>query len=395
MIHEVDQDAQITIAASQNQLASIRAQIGDMVGISIEPCRRDTFPAIALATAYLHDVQGVSEDETVIVCPVDPYVELPYYQTLKKLSKYASWQDTNLVLVGIEPTYPSEKYGYILPATSEHISIVEVFKEKPDAGTARHYISQGALWNAGVFAFKLDYVLNIAKNIFGTSSHKELLKNYSALTKISFDYAVVEKEVKTKVVRFSGEWKDLGTWNTLTAVMSDEITGNAVAVDCENTHIINELQIPLVVIGAKNLAVVSTADGVLVTEKSKSSKLKDYVPNQRPMCEKKSWGEYNVLDYRIQSDGMSSLTKHLIINPNQHISYQEHAHRSKIWTIIEGDGILVLNGEVSVVARGDIAYIKPGMKHGIKAKTELHIIEVQIGQELIEADIERYDWSWY
>lgn len=394
MIYEVDDNAQITIATSENQVSSIKAQLGDKVGISIEPCRRDTFPAIALAVSYLHDIKGISSDEPVVVCPVDPFVEMPYFKMLKNLSSQASENEANLILMGIEPTYPSEKYGYILPKTAEALSIVDSFKEKPDVLLAEKYISQGALWNAGVFAFKLRYVLDIADKIFGTSSYQKLFNNYANLTKISFDYAVVEKEQQIQVMRFAGEWKDLGTWNTLTEAMSDEISGNAVAADCENTHVINELQIPLVALGVKNLAIAATPDGILVTDKSKSDKLKEYVSDQRPMCEKRVWGEYQVLDYRIQADGKNSLTKHLIINQNQHISYQRHSHRTEIWTFIDGDGTLILEGEIKKVSRGDLAYIKPGMKHAIKANNELHIIEVQVGDILTEEDIERLDWDW-
>lgn len=394
MICDIDPDAQITIATFDSQVTSIKAQLGDKVGISIEPCRRDTFPAIALATAYLHDVMHVGMEEAVVVCPVDPYVEEPYFVMLDKLHQQARKGEANLVLMGIEPTYSSEKYGYIIPRTSDALSIVDAFKEKPDVPTAEKYISQGALWNAGVFSYKLKYVLDIAESVFGTSSYTELYNNYANLTKISFDYAVVEKEPKIQVMRFAGEWKDLGTWNTLTEAMSDEVAGNAVAVDCENTHVINELQIPLVALGVGNLAIAATPDGILVTDKRKSDKLKDYVADRRPMYEKRVWGEYQVLDYRIQSDGQNFLTKHLIITPGQHISYQKHAHRTEMWTFVDGTGKLILDGVVTEIGRGDTAYIKPGMKHAIKAVTELHIIEVQVGDELTEEDIERLDWDW-
>lgn len=394
MIHMVDNDAQIIVATSENQVASINAQLGDKVGLSTEPCRRDTFPAIVLATAYLHDVQDVSEDDAVVVCPVDPYVEAPYFQMLSNLSLQALRGESNLVLMGIEPTYPSEKYGYILPQNTDFLSYVDSFKEKPDVTTAKKYISKGALWNAGVFAYKLKYVLDIAKDVFGTSSYQEIYNNYANLSKISFDYAVAEKESKIQVMRFSGEWKDLGTWNTLTEAMSDEVAGNAVAVDCENTHVINELQIPLIALGVKNLAIAATPDGILVTEKNKSDKLKNYVADQRPMYEKRMWGEYQVLNYQIQSNGQNFLTKHLVIYPEKHISYQLHQHRTEIWTVVDGNGKLILNDVITEIGRGNTAYIKPGMKHAIKADTELHIIEVQVGDELTEEDIKRLDWDW-
>lgn len=394
MIREVDNNAAITIATSDNQVTSIRAQLGDAVGISIEPCRRDTFPAIALATAYLHDVQKIDADDVVVVCPVDPYVESDYFRMLEKLSIQAEKGEANLVLMGVEPTYPSEKYGYIIPTSTDAVATVETFKEKPEVATAEKYIAQGALWNGGVFAYKLSYVLGIAEKVLGSADYQWLFDNYSALTKISFDYAVVEKEPKIQVMRFAGEWKDLGTWNTLTEAMSDEVAGNAVAVDCENTHVINELQIPLIALGVKDLAIAATPDGILVTDKKKSDRLKDHVVDQRPMYEKRVWGEYQVLDYRIQPDGQNFLSKHLIIKPGQHISYQRHQHRTEMWTFVDGTGKLILENEVKAISRGDLAYIKPGMKHAIKADTELHIIEVQVGDELTEEDIERLEWDW-
>lgn len=394
MIKEVDSDSTVTIATSENQIPQIKAQLGEQVGISVEPMRRDTFPAIALAAAYLKK-QGVENNAPVVVCPVDPYVESDYFECLKELSD-AAGEDTaaNLTLMGIEPTYPSEKYGYIIPTSKEHIAAVSEFKEKPDEATAKRYIAAGALWNGGVFAFKLDYVLGIARDMFGTDFYDELFAKYETLQKISFDYAVVEKEKSINVIRFSGSWKDLGTWNTLTEAMDEAVTGNAVANDCDNTHVINELGIPVITLGIKDAVIAATPDGILVSDKEKSPELKSFVADARPMYERRGWGEYKVLDYKLHEDGQNSLTKELIISPGQHISYQRHRHRTEIWTFTEGIGELILNDVVTEVHRGDVAVIKPGMKHAIKGVTELHIIEVQIGDELTEEDIERLDWDW-
>ena len=226
-ILSVDSSASVTVATSKTQVSALHNQLGENVGISVEPCRRDTFPAIALATAYLHDVKGISEDESVVVCPVDPYVNDDYFEALKELSNLADKPSANLILMGIEPTYASEKYGYIIPKTSENVSEVASFKEKPDAKTAQEYINQGAIWNGGVFAYKIKYVLNKAKEYLGTSDYKELFDGYVDLPKISFDYAVVEKEPSISVMRFAGEWKDLGTWNTLTEAMEENTVGEA------------------------------------------------------------------------------------------------------------------------------------------------------------------------
>ena len=186
--------ATVTVATSKSQVSSLHNQLGEEVSICVEPCRRDTFPAIVLATAYLQDVLGVSEKEPVVVCPVDPYVEDDYFEAVKKLSELAGQGESNLVLMGIEPTYPSEKYGYVIPEQKGALSRVATFKEKPDVRTAEEYISQGALWNGGVFAYRLGYVLSKAHELIDFVGYQDLYDNYRTLNKISFDYAVVEKE---------------------------------------------------------------------------------------------------------------------------------------------------------------------------------------------------------
>lgn len=278
MIMNVDPSAFITVATSAKQVDLIKRQVNDKnINISIEPCRRDTFPAIALAAAYLHDVKNIDENEAVIVCPVDPYVNSEYFLMLKELYDYAKNFNSKIALMGIEPTYPSAKYGYIIPETKNKISKVIKFKEKPDEIAAQKYIEHGALWNGGIFAFKLNYILNKSRELLSFNNYKDIYENYENLPAISFDYAVLEKEPDIDVMRFSGQWKDLGTWNTLTEAMTEYNAGNVAVLNCENTHIINELDIPLIAIGAKNFAIVATSDGILVTEKSLSQRLKDVI----------------------------------------------------------------------------------------------------------------------
>ena len=390
-IKSVDTNAKIIIATAQAQVPAIHNQLGNNVGVSVEPSRRDTFPAIVLATAYLCDVQGVDINEPVVVCPVDPYVETEYFAMLQKLSEQVQKEKANLVLMGIEPTYPSEKYGYIMPKDKEAVSEVSEFKEKPDLAKAKEYIAQGALWNAGVFAFKPKYVLQKAKEMLGTSNYQELFANYDNLEKISFDYAVVEKEKSIQVMRYSGEWKDLGTWNTLTEAMSENVVGEGILGDCENVHIVNELNMPLFAMGLKDVVISASPDGIIVSDKEKSSYIKPYVEqiHQRPMYEEREWGTYRVLDHQ-----ENSLTKELVLKPGKNISYQRHSHRKEVWTFIQGEGLFLLNGEIKKVQAGDTVIIPVGAKHALKAVTELHFIEVQVGKPLIEEDIERFEWVW-
>lgn len=379
-IKKVNNESIVTIATSKTQVSTIINQIGKDVGISIEPCRRDTFPAIALATSYLHDVKNIPLDETVVVCPVDPYVDSDYFIALEKLYETAKNSEYNLSLIGINPTYPSEKYGYIIPETKQEISKVKMFKEKPDVETANEYIKQGALWNGGIFAYKLKYVLDIAHKLIDFEDYYDLFNKYETLEKISFDYAVVEKEEKIQVMRFEGKWKDLGTWNTLTEAMDEKVFGKGIENDkCENTHIINELNIPILCMGLKNIVVAASSEGILVSDKEQSSYIKPYAEkiNGQVMFAEKSWGKYRVIDVQEES-----LTILVTLNPGKHMEYHSHDFRNEIWTIISGKGKTIVDGMEQIVKAGDVITMEAGCRHTIIAETELKVVEVQLGKEI-------------
>lgn len=387
-IKKVDSDAKITIATSKTQVSSINNQLGDDVGISVEPCRRDTFPAIALATAYLHDILGVSEDEAVVVCPVDPYVEDDYFEALKALGEQAEKGQANLVLMGIEPTYPSEKYGYIIPESKDNISSVSTFKEKPDTETAKKYISQGALWNGGVFAYKLKYVLGKAHELIDFTDYHDLFSKYDTLTKISFDYAVVEKEDKIQVMRFSGQWKDLGTWNTLTEAMVENTIGDAVMnEECTDVHIINDLDIPVLAMGLHDVVISASPDGILVSDKEQSSYIKPYVDkiDRQIMFAEKSWGSFRVLDVE-----KNSLTIKVTLNPGNSMNYHSHKNRDEVWVVISGKGRTVVDGMEQEITVGDVVTMQAGCRHTVFAETELQLIEVQLGEDINVHDKQKF-----
>lgn len=388
-IHSVDKDATVTIATSKSQVSAINNQLGTGVNVCVEPCRRDTFPAIALATAYLHDVTGVGENEAVVVCPVDPYVNTDYFEALVQLGKLAETSDANLVLLGIEPTYPSEKYGYIIPADKENVSKVDAFKEKPDAKTAEEYIARGALWNGGVFAYRLKYVLDKAHELIDFVDYEDLFAKYDALKKISFDYAVVEQETNIRVVRFVGEWKDLGTWNTLTEAMVENTVGKVICnEECENLHVINELNVPILCMGMKNAIVTASAEGILVSEKEQSAQIKPYVDqiNQQIMFAEKSWGSFEVMDVETES-----MTIKVTLNPGQRMNYHSHDRRNEVWTILSGKGRTIVEGMEQIVTPGDVVTIQAGCKHTIIADTELKVMEVQLGEEISVHDKHKYE----
>ncbi len=388
-IRKVDRDAKVTVATSKTQVSALHNQLGEDVGISVEPCRRDTFPAIALASAYLHDMQGVSCEEAVVVCPVDPYVEDDYFAALNRLGELARSGEANLVLMGIQPTYPSEKYGYIIPTDQGEVSRVDTFKEKPDEKTARDYISRGALWNGGGFAYKLGYLLNKAHELIDFTDYEDLYAKYDTLEKISFDYAVVEQESSIQVMRFAGEWKDLGTWNTLTEAMEDSVIGEAVMNDsCKNVHVINELDVPVLCMGLKDVVVSASSEGILVSDKEQSSYIKPYVDqiHQQVMFADKSWGSFQVVDIEEES-----MTVKVTLNPGHSMNYHSHERRDEVWTVISGEGRTIVDGMEQPVKAGDVVTMQAGCRHTIIADTELKVIEVQLGREISVHDKHKYE----
>ncbi|MCD7789571.1 MAG: cupin domain-containing protein [Bacteroides thetaiotaomicron] len=383
-IISVDPNAKVTIATSKTQVSAIHNQLGDKVSICTEPCRRDTFPAIVLAATYLHDELGIGQDEAVAVCPVDPYVDDTYYEAVNKLETLVLEGTANLTLMGIEPTVPSKKYGYIIPESKDSVSKVKEFKEKPDKETAKLYISQGALWNAGVFAFKLGYLIEKAHSMIKFTDYRDLYDKYGTLTKISFDYAVVEKEPSIQVMRYAGEWKDVGSWNMMAEVMADKTKGNVMLDEtCENVNAVNELDIPILIMGCKDMVVAASTDGILVSDKERSGQMKPYVEaiSTDVHFAEKSYGTYTVIDAQ-----PGALTVKNTMKAGHQMSYHYHERKDEVWTIVSGAGKTIVDGMEQTVRPGDVVTIAAGCKHMIIADTDLSLIEVQVGDELTLKD---------
>jgi mannose-1-phosphate guanylyltransferase len=392
-------DEDILIATGATQVDAIHNQLGEKVKIIVEPERRNTFPAIALSSAYLFWEKKCGRNEVVIVLPVDPYADGRYFEILKTMESTIQANIADLVLMGIRPTYPSEKYGYIVPSNNltDEVATVQRFTEKPSLEYAKELLASGAVWNGGVFAFKLGWMMDKLRDTLNVDSYGETLNRYGELKNTSFDYEVVENTSSIAMVTYDGIWKDLGTWNTLTEEMYTNSLGKVIiGEDTHNTHIINELNIPILALGLNNLVIAASPDGILISDKSASSYLKPYVEDiaERPMYEEKRWGKYWVVSYNTFND-TKSLTKHLFIMKGKSLSYQRHNLRDEIWTIVDGTGDLLIDGHIRNVRRGDVAYITKGQLHAIRAISDLHFIEVQIGSQLEETDIERFEWEWH
>ena len=399
-IRKSGMDAEIIVATSSSQVDSVISQLGDNVEIVAEPSRRDTFPAICLACEYLAREKKCGKDEVVVVMPCDPYTEDEYFSTIMKMASGVETTEMDMIVMGIAPTYPSSKYGYIVPDYEEKegdVFRVRRFTEKPDVATAEALIAEGARWNGGVFAFKLGYIIDIAEKYVRGETFEGIRNCYEEFPKISFDYEVAEKARNVGVVEYNGEWKDLGTWNTLTDELKAKTYGNVIVDDTsDNTHLFNELEIPMLCIGTKDLVVAASPDGIIISEKCKSEKVKKFAEKikMRPMYEERRWGTYKVIDYMVFPDGYCALTKQLTLNPGAYISYKKHAYRDEVWTFIDGEGEIVIDGNRGKIKRGETVAIPKGVMHTLKATTSLTFIEVQSGSCLMEEDIERVQFEW-
>ncbi|APH03555.1 sugar phosphate nucleotidyltransferase [Bacillus weihaiensis] len=387
------------IATSKSQVEILKNQLGSNIRIVEEPERRDTFPAIALAASYLHTVEGASLDEVVAMLPVDPFVDSSFFNKIKELENALDKTSANLALIGVSPTFPSSKYGYIVPSENNEKDYKKVsyFQEKPTEQQAINLIEKNAYWNCGVFAFKLGYIIDIIKQKKCPIDYEELKNNYGKLPKISFDYEVVEKTSDIIVLPYEGYWKDLGTWNTLTEEMSTSTLGKVFkSEDSSNTHVVNELEIPVSVLGIKDAIIAASPDGILVSTKDASPRIKEVIGNldQRPMYEERRWGWYKILDFAKQMNGNEVLTKKIYLKKGKNLSYQHHTKRIEVWTIIQGEAELIQDGRITDVKSGDIIKIPAYSKHAIRAMSDLEIIEVQSGEELVEEDIIRHNIEW-
>lgn len=383
-LHETKLTENIILSTNEKQVNIIKNQLGENVTIITEPERRDTFPAIALASSYLKFTKKCPDDEIVVVMPCDSYTEKKYFETIRKMTKLASQDIAEIILMGITPTYPSEKYGYIVPDNSNSYTDykkVSYFTEKPNIEQASKLLKINALWNGGVFAFRLGHIMDIIKKYINSDTFEDIRKQYTLFPKISFDYEVTEKAKSIVAVPFDGIWKDLGTWNSLTEELHNPIIGNAkIGKNCESSHIINELSIPIYADGIKNTIIVASHSGIMVCNKEDkfTEKIKDIVgiinltENQQIQEEDNS----RILDDTIYENEQRTITKIINLNLGKNLLGQTDERSSKVWIFTHGKGIYICNGKEQQLYIGKSIIIQPNSFYSIKAIEPLTFIEV-------------------
>ncbi len=386
----------VYVCASHAQTDIIYSQLGD-VSVIVEPQRMDTFPAIALATLYL--AQETPMDEVVAVAPVDQYVDKSFFQAILELQRTLVDSGADLALLGVRPACPSSQFGYIRVEQSDSQSTyrhVVSFTEKPDRDRAARLVSEGALWNCGVFCFRSSYLINLLRERGYPSTYRDMVEQFDRMPKRSFDYEVLESSRSIVVTPYDGAWKDMGTWPVLAPELRNDFIGYGVAERCEDSHVINELNIPVVAAGLRNMIVVASPDGILVADKEHAGDIKGLVAPfaGRPMFEECRWGSYRVLDRCTLADGTEVLTRHNTLRSGANMSYHQHLFREEVWTVIRGRGLLAIDGGLAMVTAGDVIRIRPGQWHAFLAEEDLAAIEVQRGSNLSEADCIRRFQEW-
>ncbi|WP_374309624.1 mannose-1-phosphate guanylyltransferase/mannose-6-phosphate isomerase [Methylocella sp.] len=394
------------------------AEIGREARIILEPVRRDSAPAVAVAAEIAAEI---GPDTVVALLAADHVIkDRPGFVELCKTAAKAA-ADGFIVTLGIKPTGPATGYGYIrtgAPVAADGAVLkVEGFVEKPDAATAQRYVEEGYLWNSGNFFFRADTmqaelqkhqpaIADAAANAVARAK-KDLnflvldKESFSAAPKISIDYAVMERTDRAAVAPADIGWSDVGNWGAVWELSDRDASGNStrgdgVVMNASNVHIRSDGFLTAVV-GVDDVIVVTTQDAVLVLNKDHGDKVKQLVDKLKDMGRKEAlehkrsyrpWGYYQSVD-----NGARYQVKRIVVKPGQRLSLQKHFHRAEHWIVVRGTAEVTRDDEVVFVHENESIYLPIGCTHRMSnpGRIDLELIEVQTGSYLGEDDIVRIE----
>ena len=381
--------SRMVIVTSKPQVSAVVNQLGDDTSICVEPVHKGIFASVCLTASWLKQVQNVAEEEIVAFCPSDTFVSEGYYQMLSAMETAVCKEDFQAAMSAVTPTYPSAKYAYVMTAQQGKHQVLSEYISRTAEDAAAEWIQKGALWNAGIYVGTLGFFLKLCQKMFPFEDHDDLYQQFHGIPEYDLGSVLYQNHVKTCVISYQEDWKTLGTWNTLTEAMEDSVVGNALFDDhCDNVHVVNELDVPVLCMGLSDVVISASAEGILVSDKTHSSYISPYVEqiDQRIMFADKSWGSYRVLDVEEES-----MTIKVTLNPGHSMNYHSHERRDEVWTVIGGEGYTVVDGMEQPVKAGDVITMEAGCRHTIVAKTKLHLIEVQLGTEISVNDKKKYE----
>jgi len=384
--------------------------------IVLEPMRRDSAMAVAVAAALAHERDP---EASVLVLAADHVVrDVEAFKSACREAATAAAEGL-IVTFGINPTFPATHYGYIRAGARVNggaALAVEAFVEKPDAETASGYVAESYLWNSGNFAFRADIMLDeierfepdiaaAAKQaVEGMTRDLDFLRlpaePFGRAPKKSIDYAVMERTERAAVVPVDLGWSDVGSWSAVWDVMSHDADGNAstgsvVFYESRNSLVRSDDAILTAVVGLEDIIVVTTPDAVLVTSRDKAEQVKGLVEQLKAQNRREAdqhlriyrpWGYYQGIDL-----GSRYQVKRIVVKPNAKLSLQKHFHRAEHWVVVRGTAEIAVGTDIRTVHENESAYIPIGSVHRLAnpGKIPLELIEVQVGSYLGEDDIVR------
>lgn len=391
-----------TLIISHQDQANITAlHTKGLIPVIGEPFKRGTFTAAALAALYLQSSGMAEDDDTICIAPADVFVGEDFFSSFKRLPEILNDSDADIALLGTRPTHASDQYGYVVPVGIEHKNgylHVAQFMEKPEIRMAESLLHRGALWNCGVYAFSLSFMLTQIKEAGLPAHYDELVASYEHLPERSFDKQVAERTKRAIVLPFQGIWQDIGSWEALSAQLDSNVFGQGtISGQSSNSHIINELSLPIHVIGVPGIIAAASPDGILIANKKNSNDIKDQLGSQplQPMYGEATWGSYRVVDRFTTEEDTTVTVLNVSVMPGKNIGLREHRSGHKAWTVLTGSGQVLLDGQIMQVAAGtQFAMTLKGF-YSILAETQMIVLETRIsgpeGEDSVFFDAE--DWE--
>ena len=384
----------------------------------LEPCGRNTAPAVALSAALMQDLHH--DDPVMVVLPADHIVanKDAFQNCLQHAIRAAN--AGQLVTFGIVPDQPETGFGYIQTEAEEGgAQRVVRFVEKPDRENAQKMLDDGNYyWNSGMFVWKASVILaEVEKHLPDVWSCLQSMRNrwnqgehwqevvrtsFDQMPDISIDYGVMEKSDNVSLVSVDIGWSDVGSWDAVHEISThdtngNEISGNVLAIDCKNSLFRSESRL-VAAVGLEDIIVVETPDAILLAKAGESQRVRELVDSLKVgsgkyhiehVTVRRPWGSYTVLE----SNGEGYQLKRIDVLPGAKLSLQAHQHRSEHWIVVAGTATVTCGDMVKVVARNGSAYIPIGETHRLenRGKVPVSLIEVQVGDYLEEDDIERFE----
>jgi mannose-1-phosphate guanylyltransferase/mannose-6-phosphate isomerase len=395
---------EILIITNQNQKFLVMNEINELYSkfnennILIEPCGRDTLPAISL---------GIQEIEDSALFLSSDHLIKNEDEFISKLNLAKKLSETHLVTFGIKPTEPHTGYGYIKFDVLNN-QVIE-FKEKPSLDTAKIYINEGYLWNAGFFLFNKSVFLNelskFDENLTNKIKNKSLLDEFEQLDKVSIDFGLLEKTKKIAVVPLELDWNDLGSFDAISNEFSNDSdenknylsNGELIENNSKNNFISTSNNKIVALCDVKDLLIIDNDDALMICKKESSGKIKSIIKKLKIKNDDRlnvhttvhrPWGSYTILE-----DSETHKVKRLTVLPGKILSLQSHNHRAEHWVVVKGKAFIVNGDKELNLNSNESTYIPMGNKHrlGNKSNSILEVIETQTGDYFGEDDIIRYD----